>query len=226
MNASAPLQPDGDQLGRFVSALFRYADDGGVVSLRAFYDDETRVFAIEPFRLASDSGALADAAAALATRAARSPRPVVFAPPIATFASDRGAAEADLQNGLALSVECDQAPAIARSKLEALLGPATVVVASGGEWPNPETGELEPKLHLHWRLSEPTRDKASHDLLKACRGLAMELVGADPTSKPTVHPMRWPGSWHRKRTPRLARIFATSEAEINLQDAHDRLQEA
>ncbi|WP_372624324.1 DUF3987 domain-containing protein [Falsiroseomonas sp.] len=226
MNASAPLQADHEQIARFVSALFRYADDGGFVSMRAFYDDEQKVFAIEPFCLAGDLGALADAASDLATRAARFHRPVVFAPPIATFANDRSAAEADLQNGLALSVECDQAPSAARSKLEGLLGPATIAVASGGEWLNPETGELEPKLHLHWRLTEPTRDKAGHELLKTCRSLAMELVGADPTSKPTVHPMRWPGSWHRKRAPRLARIEAASEAEIDLQDAYDRLQEA
>jgi hypothetical protein len=226
MNASSFLQPDREQLGRFVSALFRYADDGGFVSLRAFYDDEQKVFEIEPFRLTGDLDALADAAAALATRAARFHRPVVFAPPIATFSSDRSAAEADLQNGLVLSVECDKAPAAARARLESLLGPATVVVASGGDWPDPHTGELEPKLHLHWRVTEPTRDKAGHDLLKTCRSLAMELVGADPTSKPTVHPMRWPGSWHRKRAPRLAMIVAASEAEIDLQDAHDRLQEA
>ena len=32
-----------------------------------------------------------------------------------------------------------------------------IVVESGGEWANPETGELEPKLHLHWRLQKPAR---------------------------------------------------------------------
>jgi hypothetical protein len=90
-------------------ARFRHADPEGFVSLRAFYDDETRVFAIEPFRFAEDLDALVATATVQASRAARCPRPVVFAPPIATFASDRGAAEADLQNGLALSVECDQA---------------------------------------------------------------------------------------------------------------------
>ena len=29
------------------------------------------------------------------------------------------------------------------------------MVESGGEWINPETGEIEPKVHLHWRLKKP-----------------------------------------------------------------------
>ena len=36
----------------------------------------------------------------------------------------------------------------------------------GGEWTDPETGEVFPKLHLHWRLSEPTREAADHAILK------------------------------------------------------------
>ena len=61
------------------------------------------------------------------------------------------------------------APTEARSMLEALLGAATAVVASGGEWTNPETGEIEPKVHLHWRLKKPTATKAEHDLLREAR---------------------------------------------------------
>src|SRR5262249_38284115 len=55
-------------------------------------------------------------------------------------------------NGVALSVECDAKPAEIRRKLEAILGPATVVVASGGVWRDEATGTVEDKLHLHWRL--------------------------------------------------------------------------
>ena len=226
MNATSPLQADRDEIDRFVRALFPHADEGSFVALRAFYDDAQQVFEIRSHQLTGDLGALTDAACAQATRAARAPRPVVFAPPIATFNSATSAAEKDLANGLALSVECDRNPSAARARLEALLGPATIVVASGGEWVDAETGEVEPKLHLHWRLDEPTRDAASHADLKAARSLAMELVGADPTSKPAVHPMRWPGSWHRKGSARLARILAETKAEIDLKDALDRLREA
>jgi hypothetical protein len=154
VNADAHLQADRDQIARFVDALFRYADEGSYVSLRAFYDDANDRYDIRAHRLSARVEKLVDAAATFATEAARAGRPVVFAPPIATFSNATGAAESDLQNGLTLSVECDQNPNAARMRLEDLLGPATIEVASGGEWPNPETGELEPKLHLHWRLAQ------------------------------------------------------------------------
>ena len=95
-----------------------------------------------------------DHAAHQATRAANAARPAVFAPPVATFIGDR-ARERDLGNGLVLTVEADHAPAVARRNLEFVLGRATVVVASGGCWTDPETGEVEDKLHLHWRCREP-----------------------------------------------------------------------
>lgn len=226
MNAEAPLQADQEQIRRFVSALFRYADEGSYVSLRSFYDDESQVFGIQAHRLAEDPDSLVTAATACATRAARADRPVVFAPPVATFSNPRKASESDLQNGLAISVECDDQPGQARRRLEDLLGPATIVVESGGEWLNPDNGELERKLHLHWRLTEPTRDEAAHGRLKSCRAMAKELVGADGTNTPMVHPIRWPGSWHRKTSPRLCRMLSETEAELDLDEAEQQLRDA
>ena len=226
MNATSSLHADEALIERFVDALFVHADDGGFVSLRSLYDDKTRVFSIDAHQLTADRAALVQAAVSRATQAARQGRPVVFAPPIATFVSADGAREVDLQNGLALSVECDTHPHESRTKLEVILGPATIVVASGGEWTNPDTGEVEDKVHLHWRLTEPTRDRADHERLKQARSLAADLLGSDPSSKPSVHPMRWPGSWHRKGLPRLARIVAESTNEIDLKEAIERLDEA
>ena len=54
-------------------------------------------------------------------------------------------------------------------------------MASGGTWKN-EAGRLEAKLHLHWRLAEPTRDAADHERLREARTLAAELVGADKSA--------------------------------------------
>ena len=49
------------------------------------------------------------------------------------------------------------------------------------------------------------------------------LVGADPSNTPFAHPIRWPGSWHRKPTPRLARIVSVVEGnEIDLGEAMER----
>lgn len=213
---------DREALTTFVDALFRYADEGTFVSWRAFREDVKNappVF-IESSPITADRAALVTTAAQYATRAAQAASPAVFCPPLVTLASPTRAREVDLANGLALSVECDSRPTTARATLERLLGPATVVVASGGVWVDPETTAAHDKLHLHWRLTEPTTDPESHARLKRARTLATALVGGDATNTPAVHPIRWPGSWHRKGAPRLARIVGgAGEREIELGDA-------
>ena len=98
---------------------------------------------------------------------------------------------------------------------------------SGGEWDNPETGEVEPKLHLHWRLKAPARTPDTLKLLKEARRLLVQLVSGDPTATPVCHPLRWAGSWHTKNkgNPRLATIVSESENEIDLANAIDVLRE-
>src|SRR5262249_40730216 len=125
------------------------------------------------------------------------------------------------------SVECDNGPYAALKKLTGILGKPTALVASGGTWKNPQSGRLEYKLHLHWRLVEPTRDPADHARLYEARALAAEIVGADKTAVALVHPLRWAGSWHRKTdTPRLVRLKARPDSEIELGEALERLREA
>ena len=65
----------------------------------------------------------------------------MFAPPVCTFRSATKAAETDLANGLCLAIECDDHPTEACGRLIGLLGGVTAIVASGGEWADPETGE-------------------------------------------------------------------------------------
>ena len=92
---------------------------------------------------------------------------------------------------------------------------------------DPETGEAEDKLHAHWRLSVPTRTPADHAKLKECRERAAALVGSDPSCGPIVHPVRWPGSWHRKATPRLCSIVGGDpEYEIDLETTLADLRKA
>lgn len=224
--APAMLAADTAQIARFVHALFRYADPDSIVALRSFFDDASSVHQMGLCRIGDGLEGLVAAATEQATRCAQHPRPVVFCPPVATFAEGPQAREQDLVNGLALSVECDAAPNDARARLEWLLGPATLVVRSGGHWINDQTGEVQDKLHLHWRLNEPTRDAAAHAALKQARSLAACLVGGDRSNAPPVHPIRWPGSWHRKASPRLAVIIAESDAELDLDDALERLANA
>src|SRR5262249_7167679 len=132
-----------------------------------------------------------------------------------------------LAEGLVLSVECDEHAQAARAKLEELFGPATMVVESGGEWVDPETGKVEPKLHLHFRLKALASSKADQEKLKAARKLATKITGGDPSNVPLVHPIRWPGSVHRKGAPKLCRIISINpDAEIDLDHALQILRKA
>jgi putative DNA primase/helicase len=224
-------EPNADAIASFVRALFIYADDGSFISLRAF--DQFKEAVPPPYIVGTKINGMGlesviDAAVAGARFAANHSDALVFAPPICTFQHADKASEADLVNGVCVSVELDIGNTTkARERLEGLLGPATVVVASGGEWIDADTGEIFPKLHLHWRLSEATHEPADHAMLKHARRLACALVNADPTAKTSVHPLRWPGSWHLKATPKLANIVSINEAaEVHLREAAEALEVA
>jgi RecA-family ATPase len=219
------LEPDRDQLEIFVDALFRRAGDKGFVAVRSFYEGADKPFRLSTANLSGGLRFLIDLAEDDARRAAQNPKPVVFCPPLAVFGNKDHAREQDLLEGLALSVECDQHPGEARATLEDLLGPATVVVESGGTWIN-GGNTSESKLHLHWRLKVPATGEALAALKKA-RDLAAKLAGGDPSNKPVCHPIRWPGSWHRKAEPRLCEIAqVNADVEIDLEVALARLEAA
>src|SRR5215471_16491688 len=190
------LEPDRRQIEHFFDALFRHRGTEGFISFRSFYHDDNKPLLIEAVPVNSGFKYLCDVAEDHARRAANASKPAVFCPPIAVFANKDHAAETDLLAGPALSVECDEWPEQTRAKLEQILGPATLIVYSGGKW-TARDGQLQDKLHLHWRLARPARDD---DLakLKRVRRLTVRLGGGDASNVPTVHPIRWPGSWHRK----------------------------
>ncbi|MBB4261418.1 MULTISPECIES: AAA family ATPase [unclassified Bradyrhizobium] len=218
-----PLEPDREQLETFADAIFRRAGEKGFVTVRSFLEEGDRVFRITPAARSGGLKFLVEVCVDDARRAAQNPVPAVFCPPLAVFVGKDKAREEDLLEGLALSVECDQQPSKARAILEGLLGPATVVVRSGGTWANGGTAP-EDKLHLHWRLKIPATGK-SLAILKKARDLAARLVGGDPSNKPVCHPIRWPGSWHRKAEPRLCTIEQVdADVEIDLEEALATLQ--
>ena len=204
------LEPNRDQLEIFIQGMFRHCGSDGSISLRAFFEsDSSKPFRISNISLKGGLQFLVEAAEDDARRAANNPTPVVFCPPVATFRLDANgrAREQDLLEAPALSVELDQKPRAALEGLERLFGCATLVVRSGGIWTNPTTGEIEDKLHAHWRLKKPARG-ADIAKLKQARRLATALIGGDPSSVPACHPIRWPGSWHRKAEPRLCEIVS------------------
>ena len=113
------------------------------------------------------------------------------------------------------------------AKLRAVIGPPTLVVASGGTSTNPKTGEVQAKLHAHWRLNEPTQTEEEHRFLKHARALACDFVGADASSKPAVHPIRWAGTLHRKNPhdPRCVEIIEENfDSEISIEDVVSELE--
>jgi predicted P-loop ATPase len=224
---AAPLVPNREALATFSAAIFKNADPGGFVSIRAFKDnskkDETAII-VEAITIGHPS--YLDVVFERARQAAQWPEPVVFCPPITTLASGKNAKTDNIHEGVTLSVDCDARPVAARGALEAILGKPTIAVASGGEWTNPDTGEIERKCHLHWRLKVPTKTEPEHKLLREARDLATTLVGGDATGVSLVHPFRWPGSWHRKGSPKLAEIIDNSDTEIDLHEALAELREA
>ena len=106
--------------------MFQHADEGTFVSLRTFLQTERG--------LPSTSGGMASQiseAVAAARFAANTTNALVFAPPIATFRGVKRADEMNLASGVVTLIARGDTTK-AREHLEALLGPATVVVASGG----------------------------------------------------------------------------------------------
>ena len=219
------LQPDRAAVAEFIDCLFRYAGPHTYISVRAFHEMNDKERPLFLNWVPAGASAI-DLLCEYISRAANHAEPYVFCPPVATFASPKNAATDNLAEGLVVSIECDKAPEAARRKLMALLGPPTAEVKSGGVWENPETGELEDRVHLHWRLKEPTRVPGDHARLREARALATTLVGGDASAKPMVHPLRWPGSWHRKGEPRLVRLETNPDAEIELMDALEKLRDA
>src|SRR5262249_2573912 len=217
------LEPDRDQIEIFVDALFRYVTSGAV-SLRSFRENRSEPFQIVPSALNGVGlTGLIDLAERMAKQAANTPEPVVFCPPLATFRNGRSATESDIVEGPVLSVECDARPEEARAELEAALGPATIVVCSGGQWTD-ASGARHNKLHLHRRDPDPQANKHLTALNRA-RQRATRLVGAAESAAPVVHPIRWPGSWPRKGEPRLCTIeTANPDREIVLELALDALE--
>lgn len=221
------LPVDAEQIEQFVRGMFANVETRGYVQMRCFQDDANGA-ALTPWRAAAVDpedddplGGVVALAKSIAQRAASNGRPVVFAPPVVLLSSRDSATERDVAAGVALSVDIDQgAPAVELEKLEGIIGPPTSVDHSGGYIVDTETGERHEKLHAHWRLARATEAPEEHEKLKRARHLANIIIGGDTSNNPLVHPIRWPGSWHRKAEPVLSTIrrfdFA---AEINLDDA-------
>lgn len=206
-----------DHLTTFTNSIFRHCSPDGWVKHYVFEHGGKDT---KPRR--SDWGRLSDVAKMHDFIEWSRQRPgTVYCPPVGTFTDiSRSTIEANVSEAPALVVELDDNPTEMRGIAEAVLGPATLVVRSGGVTPDGED-----KLHLYWRLTRPARTPEERAVLKAARHALGALCEADMTAVPLMHPMRWPGSWHTKGTPRLCEIIAETENELDLHAAYAILNE-
>ncbi len=220
------LEPDRDQLEIFINAIFRHASTG-FVSLRAFYEGEDKVFRLQavPRTATNFFNYLCDVAQDIARRAAQDPKSVVFCPPLATFRNGTGAGENDLLEGFHAFGRVRREPGSRAGEARAPARPRHGRRALGRYLAKQR--RRHDKQHLHWRLRAPARTKEELAKLKRAREIACHLVGADPTTAPVCHPLRWPGSWHRKAAPRPCEIIAEAsdfDHEIDLDEALEKLE--
>lgn len=221
-NNQKQLKVDEKQLELFFRVIFKNVNEG-YVSLRGFKENKTSAFKPEGY-------SLSDARLFLALERlgnlSASMQGAVFCSPICTFICSGKATDKHISCGAAIIVDLDNVnPLKSRETLESILGKATLVVASGGEWQDLDSTESLPRLHLYWRLSIPTKAENDHERLKAVRKMVAGIVGADPTAASVVHPMRLPGGWHTKASPKLCEILEMNEGvEISLEFAENALK--
>jgi hypothetical protein len=230
LNPPQPLVIDRSELARFVTAMFAGLDPWGYVSLRAFPQRTAgKPLHIQAIRLNTGLEPVVEAAVRIAAKVCNGGEPGVFAPPVCTFASRKTARAADVHEGPAISIEID-AGELQRlvDRIALILGARpTITLHSGSLWADPETGELLPKGHAHWRLARAARGPEQLRMLRRARDIATMLTGGDPSATPPVHPMRWPGTWNLKTDrPVMARIVEANDSTIDLADALAALEEA
>jgi hypothetical protein len=137
------------------------------------------------------------------------------------FVTTGGTGKADVLSMPAFTVDFDKGdPAASLASLEAAIGPATIIVESGG------MTEHGPKLHAYWRLSKPAVSGEIDTLCKAREAAAL-AYGGDPAFKQPAQVIRVPGSVHRKGDPVLVRLRAVRpELEYELPALAEKLLKA
>ena len=143
-----------------------------------------------------------------ARRAANDPKRVVFCPPLAVFNDKDRAGRTTLREGLSCRLNAIGAPGSSRTA-EQIIGPATFVVRSGGTWIDPEAGEGQPKLHLHWRLTQ-ARAGYPRALAKLKRARELPPNWSAATRRTSRYVIQFAG--RGSRTARTIRCCAASKS--------------
>jgi putative DNA primase/helicase len=252
VNAPFPKRPklpaDREAIRTFCAALFEHATPGSVVSLRAFGrlpgggKDEPyytiagrpryagRKFSGHPVVRVTEDPAwideLVEVTARIVEDTANDEITAVACPINATFKPDEKCEKDSIVDGLEIILDCDANPISARARAIEIMGQPTFEIVSGGEWFNPQTGEFEPKRHLHWLLDEPARGERDVARLWAIvHRLARAVPGGD-RSMTVVHPARICGSWNTKNlsNPKACEIVGGQHMRrVSLDEAEQAL---
>lgn len=204
----AVLVPDADAVSTFLDVVFGHTT--GFVAVRLLTEKGTP--SDKPWTSYLGVGSsLASDILRDAQRAASRKRGVFVVP---GTVYTRGSAKArDIMEIAVVLVDIDNGDvALKRDHLERHLGPATLVVASGGV-----TDKGQDKLHLYWRLCEAA---TGADLLRVCalRATIAQKVGGDPSFASPHQPIRVPGTVHGKFGQQtMARIIRHSLVELDLE---------
>lgn len=130
-----------------------------------------------------------------------------------------GTGKADVISLPAILIDFDKGnPDESLSKAEALIGPATLVVESGGRT------EHGPKLHAYWRLDKPA---TGEEIAQACalRETLARQFGGDPAFKQPAQVIRLPGSLHFKNgVKRVSLRTVRPERTVNLGSVAGRVR--
>lgn len=129
-----------------------------------------------------------------------------------------GTGKADVLSLPCILIDFDKGnPDESLKAVEDLIGPATVIVESGGRT------EAGAKLHAYWRLSTPA---TLSDVPLACavREELANRFNGDPSFKQAAQVIRIPGSVHFKGQPKLVTLRTVrQDATVNLQAVVDAL---
>lgn len=211
---TVPLTPDLEMIRAFTEVVFGYLE--GLVPIRIL--TETGAGAETPWTetFAADDR-LAARLDACARRAADARRALYVVP--ATLRELGRATTGNIAETGVILVDLDTGDIEAkRAFLTERLGPATMIVASGGL-----TGSGARKLHMYWRLTEPARGAELATVVRLRAALA-EKAGGDPSLGRLHQPIRVPGSLHQKRQPAaLVEIVDHGAREYDLADLAERV---
>jgi|GEM_PF-3883438 len=116
------------------------------------------------------------------------------------FVQTGGTGKADVLMLPAVLADFDKGdPAANLAAAEGLIGPASIVVESGGQTDN------GPKLHAYWKLAAPATG-GDIDLACRVREEVARRFGGDPAFKQAAQVIRVPGSVHHKSGAKLVKL--------------------